>query len=360
MAAEAVRFDEVTRSSMSDQPVPAGGVPRALRMIGESAGLDVTAELYNEALTYASEGHLRAARERLQVLLALAPEDGEARLVLAKVDVAGQRWQGALASLDEAASYGVEVPKELRRAVEDNLRAEDAADQEQRDAVRAREHGENKALRQEARRLRSENAQLSGRILESEGEARKWAWTTAGVSVLAILFIAANLVLGGSSDPAPFNELADANAVVAPVVADAAMDEVVLDEPVTPVTLAERARVAIEEDPALDGAALEITVQGLAAVVSGEVMSHDQLKAAGAAIRSVDGIDTVDTDGIVNVARTRGTTHRVQRNDTLGGIASHYYGDSTLHTRILEANRHQLRSATAMQIGQELIIPSVD
>src|SRR5689334_9342416 len=94
-------FDQsVVRASHSEQPVPLGGVPRALREAAEMAGLDPVAQLYNEALRYAQEGHLRLARERLQVLLCMAPDDGDGRLMLARVHVAGQRWSEALAALD--------------------------------------------------------------------------------------------------------------------------------------------------------------------------------------------------------------------------------------------------------------------
>ena len=102
--ANELQFDNASRSSHSDQPVPLGGVPRALREAAEMSGLDPVSELYNEALRYASEGHLRLARERLQMLLCMKPDDGESRLMLAKIFVAGQRWQDAIAALDEAAS----------------------------------------------------------------------------------------------------------------------------------------------------------------------------------------------------------------------------------------------------------------
>ena len=195
MHSETVRFDESSRCSLSDKPIGPGGVTQAIRQATESVGLDATSELYNEAIHFANDGHLRHARERLQILLGLCPEDGEARLLLAKVYVAGQRWRDALGALDSAQSCGALVPAELRTAVEENLRAEMAGDEERLHTLYAREQGELKALRQEARRLRSENAQLLGRNYDLEKEARRWAWTTAGVSGIAILFVAVNLLL---------------------------------------------------------------------------------------------------------------------------------------------------------------------
>ncbi len=368
MAGESALFGDSSRSSMSDQPV-SGGVPRAVRMLAESAGLDVTAELYNEALGYASEGHLRLARERLRMLLTLSPEDGESRLLLAKVEVAAQHWTEALTALDEAAAAGVDVPRELRRAVEDHLRSEIASEEEQRTAVMAREQGEIKALRQEARRLRSENAKHVGRIHELEGEARKWAWTTAAVSTLAILFIAANLIFGGTGDST--DELA---AVADEAVVVAAMDDVieelpdgvfvegeVVAEPAAPPpaeTLAERALVALNEIPDLEGTDLELEVANGAAVLSGKVRNHFQRKEAARLLEGIQGIDTVDVEGVEILARTHGTLHTVKSGDTLGGIAHHYYGDSFLHKRITAANKGL--SAKGLQLGQEIVIPPIE
>ena len=100
-------FHNPSRTSHSEQAVPLGGIPRALREAAELAGIDPVAELYNEALRYAQEGHLRLSRERLQMLLCMAPDDGDARLMLARVFVAGQRWSDALSALDEATNCGL-------------------------------------------------------------------------------------------------------------------------------------------------------------------------------------------------------------------------------------------------------------
>ena len=45
-SAAEIRFDQASRTSHSDQPVPLGGVPRAMREAAEMAGLDPLAELY--------------------------------------------------------------------------------------------------------------------------------------------------------------------------------------------------------------------------------------------------------------------------------------------------------------------------
>lgn len=362
MLAESVRFDDSSRTSTSEQPMPAGGALRALRDAAEMSGLDPAAELYNEALKHATEGHLRLARERLQVLLGINPDDGDARLLLAKVHVAGQRWQDALSALDEAQACGVAVPTELRGAVEQHLRADVAAEREHGEALAAREQGEIKALRQEARRLRSENAQLLGRTHDLERETRKWAWTTTGVSVVGILFIAANLLFSGGTstvDATTPPPVADAAAApvdgAAPAVAPAAPSNL----PPTVAAVAEDAKKVLSKAPGLDGAMLSVTVKGTAAVVTGEVVSSKQKRAAEAALKGVKGIQSVDTSGVVNLARTKGAEHTVGKGDSLSTIAKQYYGDGGLSKKILDANEASLHGKADLKIGQKLKIPPV-
>jgi nucleoid-associated protein YgaU len=371
MLSESVRFDETSsRYSHSDQPLPPGGVPRALRSACESAGLDPTAELYNESLRYATEGHLRLARERLTMLLCMAPDDGESRILLAKVYVAGQRWQEALAALDEASSCGQNVPMELRRAIEDHLHAEEASKEEEVTALRARDDGEVKALRQEARRLRSENANLVGRCSDLERETRKWAWTTAGVSSMAILFIIGNLIFGGGGEATP-EQLAAAS-----VVTDDGTEQIVSPEapseapipsqaglppqpPVTPVI--ERAAHALADTTLLAGSALEVEMKGDNAVLHGTALSHRQIREAERVLKKVKGVDDVDVTKVANTSRTKGSQHTVRKGDTLSHIAYEYYGESHRSKTILKANSKLLRGrATNLQIGQELRLPAVD
>ena len=341
-------FDQSTRASHSEQPVPLGGVPRALREAAEMAGLDPVAQLYNEALRYAQEGHLRLARERLQVLLCMAPDDGESRLMLARVHVAGQRWSDALAALDEAQSCGVDVPMSLRRAVEDHLQAEVADG--------AREQGEVKALRQEARRLRSEHAQVTSRVTDLEKEVRKWAWATAGVSALAIVFVAGSLLLGSGTSTEASVAVAESELptdAAAATVADAPTEA-------TPTssgsTLAMRATEALDRVPGLEGSSIAMRIDGERAVLTRQVLSHRQRKAAEKALGQVSGVGSVDAAGLEILARTRGTNHVVGKGDTLSHIAYAYYGESTLTKPIEDANGVDSKT---LKIGQDLKIPAV-
>lgn len=356
--------DDRSRSSQSDASVPAGGVPRALRNAAESVGIDPLAELYNEALRFATEGHLREARERLLMLICLDPEDAEARLLLAKVHVAGQKWKEALSALDEASSLGLKVPKELRRAVEDHLHAEVATEEEQRAALRAREQGEIRALRQEARRLRSENAQLLNRSSGLEQEVRRWAWTAGGVSVVAILFTLTTFLSssGSSSTPVVAAEVAESAAPTeqaVPLVGEPGPVEAASPEAPPPVEdLAARAQRVLEQAPDLNGT-FAVTVKGGEASVSGEVRTAAERRRVKAILEEVRGLSAVSVDGLEVTARTRGARHTVSSGDMLSKIAYRYYGDSQLIAPIRKANA-SLSKSTSLSIGQELVIPPVE
>jgi nucleoid-associated protein YgaU len=346
---------------------------RALRQAADASGLDPVAELYNEALRYASEGHLRMARERLHVLLGLNPDDGEARVLLARVHVAGQRWQEALAALDEARSCGMTLEPGLRENVEEHVRAEQDASEAHREALRAREQGEVKALRSEARRLRTENAQLVGRVYETEREMRRWAWTTAAVSAVTIVFISANLLLGPSAPeaaaPASVASVeatapsAGAPPVGAPAAGAAAVVTPAAADPAAPVgnaAVADRAAAALSEAPGLDGTTLQVRVRQGSAIVSGDVLVASQKTIAVNALQAVSGISTVDARGIAVLARTKGTEHVVESGDNLSVIARKYYGDASLSGKIQKANAATLGGGNALKIGMKLVIPAVE
>ncbi len=354
----AVRFDSASRHARSDQPIPIGGVPRALREAAEHAGLDPLPQLYNEALRYATDGHLRLARERLQMLLCMAPDDGEARLLLAKVFIAGQRWQDALSCLDEAESCGVRVPLELRETVERQLQASNAESDEERAALLARERGEIKALRSEVRRLRSEKMALQTALHTSERETRKWAWATTGVSVLSILFLISSLLFGGGrSGPAVTVETPQAAVSVSTEQPGSVVEA---EQPAAPVadgaTLASRAAEALAEVDELEGTHLEVVLDGSKASLVGQVVSARQRSLAKKILAKIDGIDSVDVEQVEILARTRGTVHTVARGETLSHIAMRYYGNVALAKVIAKANP----GSKTLHIGDELKIPAVE
>lgn len=53
-------------------------------------------------------------------------------------------------------------------------------------------------------------------------------------------------------------------------------------------------------------------------------------------------------------------THVVERGETLGTIADHWYGAASKYTVVFEANRQALPDANTVEVGQTLVIPLVD
>ena len=51
--------------------------------------------------------------------------------------------------------------------------------------------------------------------------------------------------------------------------------------------------------------------------------------------------------------------HTVQRGETLGKIAKHYYGDSSKYRAIFQANTQILKNPDVIHPNQELVIPKL-
>lgn len=51
--------------------------------------------------------------------------------------------------------------------------------------------------------------------------------------------------------------------------------------------------------------------------------------------------------------------HTVEKGETLGKIAKHYYGDAMKYKEIFDANTNILKSADLIHPGQELVIPNL-
>jgi nucleoid-associated protein YgaU len=52
-------------------------------------------------------------------------------------------------------------------------------------------------------------------------------------------------------------------------------------------------------------------------------------------------------------------THTVEKGETLGKIAKHYYGNAMKYTAIFEANTDILKNPDVIHPGQELTIPNL-
>lgn len=366
-AAGAIRFDNASRTAENVSSIPVGGVPRAIREAAESTGLELLPLLYNDALQHATENNFKLAWERLQMLLCMAPDDGEARLLLARVYAAGQRWRDALAALDDATKCGHRVPADLRDMVEKQVSMLHADSDETRSSVAARERGEIKALRAEARRLRSEAATMGATVYQLERETKKWAWTTAGVSTLAIGFILANLLFGGASQPTSRvlveKDAAEPSAAAMALAGNDAADGTVTEatRPSAPVatddvSLAGFAAMSLANAAELEGTQLEVVVDNGKAQLVGQVLSSRQRLKAKQIVAAINGVSEVGTDRVEILARTRGTTHTVASGETLSHIAMRYYGSVALAKHIQRANPKN----RTLHIGDVIKIPPVD
>lgn len=223
LAADLTTFDDAPRPGAN----PDGNSPaRFGRVLGE-AGIEVPGTLFNEALALAREGHLGQAQARLQMLLCLDPDDGDAHLLLAKVHGAQNRWGEALARLDSAVAAGVVPPAGFREGLEAQIRAERGREEEHRARVAARELGELKALRHETRALRGETIRLEAEVGEHQERERAWkllaisAGVFGSLVILFLVFTTPKATPAAVAVPAPVEAIAAAPAV-APEVAPAA------------------------------------------------------------------------------------------------------------------------------------------
>lgn len=310
-----VAFDEPLRGEGGS-----GAAEHIARVLHDS-GVDVPASLYDEALSLAQEGRLAPAAERLRMLLVLDPSDSEAALLLGKVFAERRQWQEALAQLDAAAAKGARLPRGLREEVERQLRRKVQDAEEHRARVAARERGEVRALRQEARRLRSEGAVLEQQIEDLEQRVRLWSNATAVVAGSAAALLLAAMLFGGPSEApesVPSAEVVEAPAApVAAAPSTAAAAPAAMPEQITASTapvVAAPVETAVSEPVAV--ATPSVPEQPVGSVV-----------------------------------------HTVQKGETLGHIARQYYGKSSQWNRILEANRDVLPSASKLQPGMKLKVP---
>jgi LysM repeat protein len=351
-----VRFDEADART-STSVTTDGSVIKAIRQAVTQSGIDPLAELYNEALELAHEGHYGDAQSRLHVLLGLAPNDGDAHLLLAKIFVAGQLWRRALTAIDQAAACGAHVSEPLRTRVVTHLHADDRDSESERQARAAREQGEIRKLRSEARALRSDNAHLVTCNRALERETTRWAWISTSTSLVAIAFLAAQ-VFFTSGTPAPTTLAEVPTSDQLPVVDQGVTPPPTLGDSPRNGSLATLAGEALMTAGVLEGAELEVVVRTTTAQLSGTVRTHAQMLKAVNVVSAVNGIEKVGNGGVIILARRDGTTHVVQSGDTLGQIAFNYYGKSGLHKVIIEANP-SLGGKANLRVGQTLVMPAV-
>ncbi|MGC6494718.1 MAG: LysM peptidoglycan-binding domain-containing protein [Myxococcota bacterium] len=348
-----------------------GEALQAVRNAALTAGIDISTSLYNEAWERAHAGHFGAARDRLHVLLGLCPHDGEARVLLARVYVAGQRWRDALAQLDEAAACGHRVDEALRHKVVSHVQAEaSSTGTTSADDMAGRDTTELRNASAKVRELRSDLAKEKSHSQRLTRELMTWMTATGGVTVVAILFIIIAISTSGTAAPeadapmAPTPEIVESApttaATTAPTTAPTPPEGVVGGPAATDsdAVLRDAVGLALQAIPTdgLIGSSVSVISRNSVVELTGTVADYRQLAAFRDAAAAVEGVDRVVTERIAVTSATKGATHVVASGDQLGKLAKRYYGDHTAYQRILDANP-SLGGKTALRLGQSLTIP---
>lgn len=316
----ALAFDELPRGAGG-----VGATEQIARTLHES-GIDAPVSLYDEGLALAREGRLAPSAERLRMLLCLDPSDASASLLLGKVLAARGLWQESLARLDAASAGGAVLPPGLREHVEAELRRKIQDAEAHRARLAAREQGELKNLRSEAKRLRSDNASLDLQVDELTRRVKLWSSATALVAGSASALLLASLLFGGDTTEVP-----DAPTTTA---VEATAGDLTLTPVADDIVMSAQVETA---DRTPSGALTETTTPASAALSSG-----------------------VTATGATPPTAASARTHTVKRGDTLGGIANQYYGSSAQWPRIQSANKALLGDGIKLSLGMKLTIPAKD
>ena len=300
-------FDEAPRGNGGR------GATEQIAQLLDSSEIDAPSSLYDEALSLAKEGRFVPATDRLRMLLTLDPIDADASLLLGKVLAARGQWQEALQRLDAAQANGLNVPTSLRDKIEMSLRNQVQTSEEQRLRVAARERGEIRNLRAEAKRLRSDNAILDQQIQSLYRRVRLWSSATALVSGCAAALLMVALVSGGT-ESAPSNI--------------AAADSPITGEALP--TLDDLQTLELSGPPVLEASMVPSLLPPPIEAIT----------------------PTASIDGIM-------TTHTVVKGDSLGSLATQYYGKFSDWKSIKRANRETLNGKENLSLGQQIIIPAL-
>jgi len=153
-------------------------------------GIDVSSQIYDEALDCIVDGDFFTATELLRMLYTLNPTDTGALILLSKTLAARKNWQEAKHYLNIAAEGGARIPKNIEDFIEQGLiRDLHNADVERKRAL-ARDRKEIKLLKRELRKVRSTNSSLNNKatyLTEKLNNAYYMCVTIAGISLAVVL-----------------------------------------------------------------------------------------------------------------------------------------------------------------------------
>ncbi len=319
-AAAQIPFNELPRGNGES------GAVREMTDLLDLHGFDAGTRLYDEALAMAREGHLGRARDRLNILLCIDPDDALGHLLLGKIYGAQQRWQEALAELAATSACGMRPPQGLKEAFEAQR---DARLQDNRaEQVAARVGAEVRALREEARRLRVDKTRLERAVRDSNRKARSWSLTAVLTTALAVGLLVTFVSTGLSSDSNEGDVLAVADVTVTePFEASVVVEAVVPTE--QPAATLEELLAEIDNTPA-------------------PVEAPPVVEAVEPIITSTPDPATVSNEMYVVVS-----------GDNLSLISQKVYGASSKWRDIQAANVETLGNGDSLAVGMELTIPKI-
>lgn len=275
-------------------------------------GIDVSSQIYDEALDCIVDGDFFTATELLRMLHTLNPTDTGALILLSKTLAARKNWQEAKHYLNVAAESGARIPKNIEDFIEQGLiRDLHNADVERKRAL-ARDRKEIKLLKRELRKVRSSNSSLNNKatyLTEKLNNAYYMCVTIAGISLAVVL----HFIIQNSGTPTQEPVL------VAPTV----------EQPTQPVqkTPPSQPEPVIEE-------------------VEPEVIEPEE-------------VEPEEVEPVRPVVREPKTqypiTHTVRAGESLGKIAERYYKNHRLWRRISE---HNDIDPSKLRVGQQIEIPA--
>ena len=107
----------------------------------------------------------------------------------------------------------------------------------------------------------------------------------------------------------------------------------------------------------LGASGLSVVVDGVKAILSGEVSSQEEKEKLIVAIGNTEGIGQVEDNFTVASPEPEAVYYTVQKGDTLSAISKAQYGDANKYQAIFEANKPMLEHPDKIYPGQVLRIP---
>lgn len=94
--------------------------------------------------------------------------------------------------------------------------------------------------------------------------------------------------------------------------------------------------------------------------IKGQVKTQYEKNMLWDKIKEIGGDNPTDLAANITVADTSVYhRHLVQKGETLGKIAKHYYGNASKYVAIFEANKDKLKNPDTIFPDQELVIPNL-